>query len=139
MAVTRYLADKSVLARLSQPLVRQQWESLSERGLIVTCSIVEMELIISATSPADRDLIREYQRGFDKLPMPDEIWDRAIQVQCELVSTGSHRSVKIPDLLVAATAERNQVGVLHYDRDFDRIAEVTGQETRWVVPPGTAA
>jgi hypothetical protein len=28
--------------------------------------------------------------------------------------------------------------VLHYDKDFDRIAEVTAQPTEWVVPPGSA-
>jgi len=30
------------------------------------------------------------------------------------------------------------VRVLHYDRDFDLIAEVTGQPVEWVVPYGTA-
>jgi len=42
------------------------------------------------------------------------------------------------DLLIAATAERHQATVLHYDGDFDMIASITGQPTQWVVPPGTA-
>lgn len=46
--------------------------------------------------------------------------------------------VPMPDLLIAATAERHDVTVLHYDADFDLIAEVTGQLTRWVVPRGSA-
>lgn len=50
---------------------------------------------------------------------------------------GLHGTVKLGDLLVAATAERAQLAVLHYDRDFDRIATITGQPTEWVAPPET--
>jgi hypothetical protein len=46
--------------------------------------------------------------------------------------------VSIPDLIVAATAERYSLIVLHYDADYDRIAGLTGQRTEWVVPRGTA-
>jgi hypothetical protein len=28
--------------------------------------------------------------------------------------------------------------VAHYDEDYDRIAAITGQPTRWVLPRGTA-
>lgn len=42
------------------------------------------------------------------------------------------------DMLIAATAERHGVTVLHYDGDYDMIAAITGQPTRWVVPSGTA-
>ena len=41
-------------------------------------------------------------------------------------------------LLVAATAERFALTVLHYDRDYERIAEITGQPTEWIIPAGTA-
>jgi predicted nucleic acid-binding protein len=70
--------------------------------------------------------------------MTDEIARRAIQVQGKLAYRGQHRSVSIPDLIVAATAERFSLAVLHYDADYDRIAEVTGQPAEWVVPRGTA-
>jgi len=46
--------------------------------------------------------------------------------------------VKIGDLIIAAAAERSGLVILHYDRDFDRIAEVTGQPVDWVAAPGTA-
>ena len=42
-----------------------------------------------------------------------------------------------PDLLIAAVAERERVTLLHYDRDFDLIAHITGQAMQWVVPRGT--
>jgi predicted nucleic acid-binding protein len=69
--------------------------------------------------------------------MPDEVWDRALEIQRELSRRGQLRSGKLPDLLVAATAERHDVTVLHYDGDFDRIADITGQPTEWVVPAGS--
>jgi predicted nucleic acid-binding protein len=47
--------------------------------------------------------------------------------------------VPLPDLLIAAVAERNQVTVVHYDADYDTIAEMTGQPTRWVVERGSIA
>ena len=63
--------------------------------------------------------------------------DRAIEVQGELCDRGQHRGVPITDLIVAAAAEQAGLTVLHYDHDFDLIAEVTGQPTEWVVPRGT--
>jgi hypothetical protein len=42
-----------------------------------------------------------------------------------------------PDLLIASVAEREQVTLLHYDGDYDLIAEITRQPMQWVVPRGT--
>jgi predicted nucleic acid-binding protein len=66
-------------------------------------------------------------------------WNRALQVyeQLSALGGGSQRSVKHPDLLSAAAAEAADVTVLHYDEDYDRIAAITGQPTRWLAPKGT--
>ena len=42
-----------------------------------------------------------------------------------------HRSAGPVDLVVAATAELHDLTLLHHDHDFDVIASVTGQATRW--------
>ena len=55
------------------------------------------------------------------------IEDRAVEVQKALADVGHHRAVSIPDLLIAATAEWSELTVLHVDRDFELIAEITGQ------------
>jgi len=70
--------------------------------------------------------------------MTDEIAQRAIEVQGMLAQRSQNRSVSIPDLLIAATAERHALTVLHYDGDYDRIAAMTGQSAEWIVPRGTA-
>ena len=44
-----------------------------------------------------------------------------------LAGQGQHRAPSIPDLLIAATAERAQLTVLHLDKDFELIAGITGQ------------
>lgn len=61
---------------------------------------------------------------------------RARQVQ-RLLAARHQRGRKVPDLLIAAAAEANDLAVLHYDADFDRIAAVTGQRVAWIVPAGT--
>ena len=49
----------------------------------------------------------------------------------------SCRERPLPDLLIAAAAEAAGLPVLHYDTDFDLVAAVTGQESRWVVEAGS--
>lgn len=52
--------------------------------------------------------------------------DRAWEVQMLLADRGQHRAPSIP-LLIAATAEKLGLTVLAVDKDFDLIAELTGQ------------
>ena len=53
-----------------------------------------------------------------------------------LAFRSAQRGAKIADLLIAAAAEAAGLVVLHYDHDFDLIADVTGQRTEWIVPAG---
>ncbi len=137
-AVAKYLVDKSAFTRFRKPAVAAKLGPLADRGVLALCPVIEMEVMVSARSPEDAQKLRRTFSGFEYLEIPADVWTRAIQVQEELVGSSLHRSVKIPDLIVAATAERHRVAVMHYDKDFDRIAEVTGQSTEWVVPPGEA-
>ncbi|MER7579324.1 PIN domain nuclease [Kitasatospora sp. NPDC097691] len=133
----RFLIDKSVFARHTEPAVRVLIDRLFRAGRLAICRAVELEIVHSARSRADADRIREGLQGFDRLPTPDEVWDRAIEVQALLSAAGNRRALSVPDLVVAATAERHGATVLHYDGDYDMIAAVTGQPTRWVAPPGS--
>jgi hypothetical protein len=55
------------------------------------------------------------------------IEDRALELQLMLAGRGQHRAPSIPDLLIAATAELAELTVLHVDKDFELIADITGQ------------
>lgn len=136
MAVARYLADTSVWARLHLEQVDLILTPLVESGVMATCRVVDLEVLYSTRSGAEHGLVRKQRRGLEWLSMPDEVWDRAIAVQGAMAERGTHRAASIPDLLIAATAERHGVTLLHYDNDFDLIASVTGQSAEWVVPKG---
>jgi hypothetical protein len=56
--------------------------------------------------------------------------NRALEVQHLLATQGQHRAPSIPDLLIAAIAERAHLTVLHSDKDFELIAKTTGQLTQ---------
>jgi hypothetical protein len=53
-----------------------------------------------------------------------------------ILAQKSQRGRKIPDLVIAAVAEQLDLTLLHYDIDFDHIAEITGQRAEWVIPAG---
>jgi hypothetical protein len=48
--------------------------------------------------------------------------------------TAAHARGRLPGLLIAAVAERERVAVLHYDGDYELIAQVAGHPLQWVVP-----
>ena len=55
------------------------------------------------------------------------IEDRAFEVQLLLAHRGQHRRQSIRDLIIAATAESAALTVLHVDKGFEVIADITGQ------------
>ena len=136
-AVARDLADTSALARLRHPPAAEVLGPLIEAGLVATCGVIEFEMAWAARTSAELDELRaDRDAGYEWLATQDEDWRRALQVQAELWRSGQMRSVGLPHLLVAAVAEREHVTVLHYDADYDLVAQITGQPVRWVVPRG---
>jgi predicted nucleic acid-binding protein len=137
-AVASHLADTSALARLRHPAVAAVLGPLIEAGLVATCGVIEFEIGWAARSGADLDQVRtDRDVGYEWLPTLDEDWRRALAVQAALWHSGQVRAVGLPDLLVAAVAERERVTVLHYDSDYDLIAKITSQPARWVAHRGS--
>jgi len=136
--VAGYLADTSALARLHHQAVAAVLAPLIESGVVATCGVIEFELGWATRSSAEFDQVRaDRDAGYEWLATHDEDWQRALDVQASLWRSGRIRAVGLPDLLIAAVAERERVTVLHYDSDYDLIALLTGQQTQWVVPRGT--
>lgn len=131
MAVTSWLIDRSAYVRLQlgQVTNRDEWSARISRGLVRVSTITRLELGYSARSG------EAGRRQFAAPPlslMPVEhltpaIEDRALEVQMLLADRGQHRAPSIPDLLIAATAEKAGLTVLAVDKDFDLIARITGQ------------
>lgn len=134
------LADKSALVRhLTRVEVREALDPLLAKGEVAVCGIVELELLYSATSPAN---YRAYADSLEEMPraeVSEPVVRRALEVQGMFAERSQHRGVSLPDLLVAACAELAGLTVLHYDKDFERIAKLTGQPVRWIVARGSVS
>jgi predicted nucleic acid-binding protein len=137
--MTAWLVDKSALVRLGQAVDPQEWIDQLERGLMHVSTITLLEVGFSARSGLD---LRSAARTSPLSLMPVEyltpaIEDRALEVQRVLADRGQHRAPSIPDLLIAATAELSGLVALHVDKDFELIADVTGQpQIRLLLAPG---
>jgi predicted nucleic acid-binding protein len=129
VAVSGWLIDKSALARLGTSPDAGLWADRIERGLVSICTVTRLEVGYSARSAAD---LRELAGSVPLAAMlvsyfTPAIEERALQVQLLLADRGQHRAPSLADLLIAAVAELSQLTVLHVDKDFELIAEVTGQ------------
>jgi predicted nucleic acid-binding protein len=137
LVTAKYLIDKSALARMIHPPVRRRLAPIIEEGEAASCAIVDLEVLFSARTHADYvETRRRRELAYRQVPLTEETFQRAIDVQQELARSGHHR-LPIPDLIIAAAAEGASLTVLHYDSDFDIIARVTGQPMEWVVDRGS--
>lgn len=137
MALTAaYLADKSALARMPVAAVRRRLEPLLVEGLVATCGVIDLEIGYSARNADTHRAVRRERQALPRAPLDDLVFDRALAVQGLLARRGQHR-LPVPDLIIAACAERAGLTLLHYDSDFERIAAVTQQAHEWVMPRGT--
>jgi predicted nucleic acid-binding protein len=132
--MTRWLIDKSALVRLGASAEPEEWAGRIERGLVAISTVTCLEVGYSARSASD--LARAMERP-PVASMPVEyltpaMENRAVQVQRLLAQHGHHRAPSIPDLLVAATAELSGRTVLHMDKDFQLIADITLQPVQWL-------
>lgn len=135
MALT-HLADTSVLTRLGDPDVREVVEPLAAAGELARAGISDLEIGYSARGAKEWDQLVNALDAFELVETTSDHVRRARQVQ-RLLAAKHQRGRKIPDLLVAAAAEATDLVVLHYDADFDRIADVTGQRVEWVLRAGS--
>jgi predicted nucleic acid-binding protein len=123
--------------RHKDPAVDRDFEERILADEIATCPMVVMELLWTTQSQREFEDLRRDLDALAKVPNDQGSWDRAMDIWRELVSQGRHRQVKIPDLLVAASADIAGLPVCHYDGDFDVIATVTGQPVRAIAPIGS--
>ncbi len=126
-----WLLDKSAYTRLGVASDAADWSVRIDRGLVRISTVTRLELGFSARTAGE---LRSELAGRPLASMPVEYVtpaaeDRACEVQALLADRGLHRAPSVPDLLIAAIAEQAGLTVLHLDKDFELIAEVTGQPT----------
>jgi predicted nucleic acid-binding protein len=132
-----HLADTSVLTRVAkQNDVRSVIRRLMAGSSLARCTISDLEIGASARNADEWDTLLRANRTLVAVDVDPGDIVRAGGVQRALAAAGL-RGRKLPDLMIAAAAERRGLTVLHYDQDFELIAEVTGQAHEWVVPRGS--
>lgn len=137
----RLLVDHSAFSRVRRPSVAEVWiEALWERRL-VACPAFLIEAGYSARSPAQlHDVRAEIAQAMDTVPCDEQTWDIAFAAQLAMAEAAGLMHRRRPlDFLIAATAHQHGLGVLHYDQDYDVIAEHGGLDfaSVWVVPRGS--
>jgi predicted nucleic acid-binding protein len=143
MSMATHLADTSawfLAQRRDAPsALRDSFSRLVIGGGIAICGAVKWEVLHSSRNAAEYRDLRARLGALSHVPFADADWERALDVCHELASRGGslHRAPSISDAMIAVAAERAGLAVLHYDKDFDLIAEVTGQPCEWIVPRGS--
>ena len=124
MAITGWIVDKSAGARGNDSAVSGQLIELA--GLLYRCAVGELEWLCSARSARDYDARRSLLHvDFKTAVAPLDIFERALRLQHDLAHHhGLWHRTPIPDLLIAETALFHNLGILHVDGEYDRIAEV---------------
>lgn len=134
-----YLIDTSVWHRRGNAAVIERLADLFAADEVAIAEPVRLEVLFSARSAQEYDAVSRELDGLQQVRCGNEELRRALEVQRLLAHKAGlhHRSVKIPDLLVAATAELAGLTVLHYDEDYERVGAITGQTTEWVAERGS--
>jgi predicted nucleic acid-binding protein len=136
------LLDNSAWARLLQGVVPKDRANLigdwMEQREVAVCLPFLLEAGYSAQSaPKYRSIMAKFER-LPRIAIGSGVEHIALQAQRELVEIGHHRLPPM-DVMIAACAHSAEAGVLHYDGDYDTLAEHTGLvfESEWLAPPGT--
>jgi predicted nucleic acid-binding protein len=133
-----YLIDTSAWARMRLPVVRKRLSAVLVEGLAASCLPLDLEDGRSARDFRDAMTIRARRAQLMvDLPVTAAVATRARDLQLALTARGHHRAASPVDVIVAAVAAEYSAVVLHYDRDFDLLAEVGGPRSEWVAPAGT--
>lgn len=125
--------------RRAYPELRAWFDTALIDGEIATCDMVRLELLHSARNPTEFAELREELAALPDCPIGEAHWDRALWVYEQLSARGGahQRSVRHPDLLIAAAAETADATLLHYDDDYELIGKITGQPMRRLAPRGS--
>ncbi|MFD6885985.1 PIN domain nuclease [Streptomyces sp. NPDC059957] len=133
-----FLIDTSAAHRITLPGPFSTWRPALAAGRIGMCAVTEVEALYSARSTAQYTQMRQ---AFTDLyvwhEIPDDVWARVGAAQSALAEAGCVRSAGVVDLVVAVTAMRHRLTVLHYDRDFETLAKHIELRTRWLAEPGS--
>jgi predicted nucleic acid-binding protein len=133
-----FLIDKSAWVQQAySDTARQRIESLRASQRLCVCAVTMAELMYSSRNAAEMQTDAEDLSLLGMLHIDGAVEEQVTEIMKLLAVRGQHRAPSIADLFVAAVARTNNATVLHYDKDFELIADATGQRHEWIIPRGT--
>jgi predicted nucleic acid-binding protein len=138
----KLLLDNSAWARLDHTALLQaradQIADLLEAGRLATCLPFLLEAGYSAPSGRDHAELLDELGALPLVRIDAHVESRALDAQSQLARAGHHRVPPV-DLIIAAIADTHNVGILHYDSDYDLITEKTDlrYDSVWLAPCGS--
>jgi predicted nucleic acid-binding protein len=132
------LIDTSAFARAHHPNVRKPWQQALLANRLRLSPAVRLEILFSARDSESFDTLAEQLSALRPAPLTAAVIRSAQQAMRTLAhrSAGAHR-IPIVDYFLAAAAQESAAAVIHYDHDYDTLAEVMEFESVWLAPAGT--
>ncbi|MGI8593819.1 MAG: PIN domain-containing protein [Solirubrobacteraceae bacterium] len=132
------VVDTSAWSRAHHPLVREPWARTLLGDRLRISPAVRLEILLSARDGDSFDTLAERLSALRTAPLTAAV----IRAAEEAMRTLAHRSggaqrIPIADYLVAGAAQETGAAVIHYDRDYDTLAEIMEFESLWLAPPGS--
>jgi predicted nucleic acid-binding protein len=122
-----YLVDTSALVRIIRRQADARWDDLVERGLLAICEPVLVEVLTGTDAKSYAEVEDEIRGTYPWVPVPDDAWSIVAAVRRDLAARSQHQGLSVADYLIAATAIRLKLVVLHEDADFETVARVVPQ------------
>lgn len=132
------VVDTSAWARAEHSATRDRWLAVLLDDRLRLCPPIRLEILLSARSGGEFDQLAEHLDTIRSAPLSASTI-RAAEAGMQALAHRSAGAQRLPivDYLVAATAQELGAAVIHYDRDYDTLAELMEFESIWLAPAGT--
>lgn len=132
------VVDTSAWSRAHYPAVRGVWTDALLTDRLRLSPAARLEILLTARDASTFDELAEELSAWRTAPLTTSVIRAAEDAMHALAhrSAGAHR-LPIVDYLLAAAAQEAGAAVLHYDRDYDTLAEIMTFDSIWLAPPGS--
>jgi predicted nucleic acid-binding protein len=132
------IVDTSAWMRAGHPAVFERWKRAQSTGRLRVGPVGRLEILFTARDGPRFDMLAEEMAVLTSAPLTRSVLRAAENGMRALAhrSAGAHR-IPIVDYLTAAAAQETGAAVLHYDHDYDTLAEVMVFDSVWLAPPGS--
>jgi predicted nucleic acid-binding protein len=132
------VVDTSAWSRAHHPDVRAVWTEALLADRLRLSPAARFEILLTTRDGSSFDDLAEELSATRTAPLTASVIRTAEEAMRALAhrSAGAHR-LPIVDYLLASAAQETGAAVLHYDRDYDTLAEVMSFESIWLAPAGS--